>query len=374
MARVLLVHPGPDFSVADVYRGWEKALKKLGHTVMTYNTNDLGRLTFYGHARMPKPEEPPCETCGEQPTRQAVPSNQGITTLGMDGLYKTCYVFWPDVVFFISAFYMTPAMLQVMRTRRHKIVMLHTESPYQDDEQMSRGQFADLNLLNDPANLGRWRDELEVPAAYMPHAYDPDVHYPAEPRAYDADFKFIGTLFKSRAEFFSRMDFTGLTAAFGGSGWDVAMGEYPELVTKVVDAEHGYRLVDYLGHPLDACVDNSETADAYRTAKVGINFYRREGENGDPVQGWAMGPREVEMAACGLFFLRDPRPESDEVFGRCLPAFGSADEASQELRYWAANDPLREKYAALARERIAARTFDSNARAALTLMEEAGVF
>jgi hypothetical protein len=327
---------------------------------MSYNTND--RLSFYGHARLPDHSQPECEH-GNLVTRQAVPTNEGIMTLAMDGLYKELYVFWPDVIFFVSGFYMTAPMLQVMRTRRHKIVILHTESPYQDDEQMVRGQFADLNLLNDPVNIAAWRD-MDIPVAYMPHAYDPDIHYLAAKRNYEADFAFIGTMFKSRAEFFSKMDFTGLHVAFGGAGWDTGLDDYPELLKP---------LLKYLEHPVGHCVDNGETARMYRLAKCGINFYRRESEDSQQGKGWAMGPREVEMAACGLFFLRDPRPESDEVFGKCLPAFGSAGEASQELRYWAGNDALREHRARQAYERIASRTFDSNARAASVLMEEAGI-
>lgn len=369
MARILLVHPGPDFSVADVYRGWHKALNKAGHTVMEYNTND--RLTYYGHSRMPDPGASPCQACGQVPTHKAL-DNEGIMRFSVDGLYDSLYKFWPDVVFFISAFYITAPMLQVIRTRRHKIVMLHTESPYQDDEQMIRGQFADLNLLNDPVNLDAW-DELEIPVAYMPHAYDPDFHYPAARRSYDCDFTFIGTLFKSRAEFFSQMDFTGLEVSLGGSGWDLAMHDYPEVVTTVMDRNKGHRLVDYLGHPLDHCVPNDETADHYRTARSSINFYRRESEAAHAGRGWAMGPREIEMAACGLFFLRDPRPESDEVFGHILPSFRSPEEASDMLRFWVKNDSARETAAKAAYERIAARTFDNNTRAALALMEETGI-
>jgi hypothetical protein len=86
-----------------------------------------------------------------------------------------------------------------------------------------------------------------------------------------------------------------------------------------------------------------------------------------------MGPREIEMAACGLFFLRDPRPESDEVFGHVLPAFSSPEEASQLLHDWAGYGRRREYAAERAYEAIAARTFDNHARAALGLMEEAGI-
>lgn len=366
MARILIVHPGPDFSVADVYRGWEQSLRKAGHTVMKYNTND--RLTYFGHSRMADPGKPPCEVCGQVPTHGAL-DPKGILQLAMDGLHEACFKFWPDIVFFVSGFYISAALLQVLRARNMKIVILHTESPYQDDEQLQRGQFADLNLVNDAVNIEAWRD-LDVPVAYMPHAYDPAVHYPNwDTGRFECDFTWIGTLFRSRAEFFAKMDFTGIDVAFGGSGWDIAVHDYPELVKD---------LVQCVGHPLEHCVDNTETARMYRLARCGINFYRRESEDAHAGQGWAMGPREVEMAACGLFFLRDPRPESDEVFGAesgqiVLPAFHSPEEASELLRWWLAHPVLRERRAKQAYERIADRTFDNHAAKALALMEEAGI-
>lgn len=310
---------------------------------------------------MPDHEREACEH-GHVPTRAAVPTNEGIMTMAMDGLYKECYLFWPDVIFFVSAFYMTAPMLQVLRTRRHKIVMLHTESPYQDDEQMSRGQFADLNLLNDPANLDLW-NELDIPAVYMPHAYDPDVHYPNWGER-KIDFSFVGTLFRSRAEFFSQMDFAGVDVAFGGGGWDTALHDNPDLVTP---------LLKYLGHPVDHCVDNAETARIYRDTKVGINFYRRESEESQRGKGWAMGPREVELAACGTFFLRDPRPESDELFGHILPSFSSPQEASDLLHDWLKWDQRRTYAAERAYDAVKDRTFDNHAAKLMRLMEEAGI-
>jgi hypothetical protein len=42
--KVLIVHPGPDFSVHDVYAGWFEALQKLGCQVAGYNL--LGNLTI----------------------------------------------------------------------------------------------------------------------------------------------------------------------------------------------------------------------------------------------------------------------------------------------------------------------------------------
>jgi hypothetical protein len=45
-----MVHPGPDFSVHDVYAGWYEALQKLGCQVAGYNLNDrlLANFLQYG--------------------------------------------------------------------------------------------------------------------------------------------------------------------------------------------------------------------------------------------------------------------------------------------------------------------------------------
>lgn len=364
MARILLVHPGPDFSVADVHNGWYKALKKMGHEVMVYNTNE--RLMFYGQALLEKPDSVKCEH-GRPEIKQAMNPEQ-VMQHATAGLMESCYLFWPDIVFFISAFFQNAATLQVLRKRNHKIVMLHTESPYQDDEQMTRGQFADLNLLNDAVTLQAWR-ELDIPAHYVPHSYDPDVHFPdALGKPKESDFTFVGTAFNSRQKFFHEMDLTGLEVTFGGNGWAAVQEEYKDILK-------------FLRHAPESCVDNEETARVYRLSKTGINFYRREGEETHKGEGWAMGPREVEMAACGLFFIRDPRGESDEVFGGSrqlglpdvLPTFDNPGDASEKIKWWVEHDELRKKWAGLARDRIVDRTFDSAARKVCKHMEAAGI-
>lgn len=45
LMRILMVHPGPDFSVhdLDVFTGWQEAFQELGVEVAAYNLND--RLT-----------------------------------------------------------------------------------------------------------------------------------------------------------------------------------------------------------------------------------------------------------------------------------------------------------------------------------------
>jgi len=350
--RILIVHPGPNFSVADVYAGWTEALNELGCEVEGYNLDD--RLTFYSHALMPdgEPED------GMVKLRRAMTDDQAIYA-AVQGLSHVMYTYWPDVVLFISGFWMSSGLLHTIRQRRHKIVILHTESPYQDESQLVRADFADINLINDPLNIDRYAD-LEGHVEYMPHAYRPGLHHPLRKHekpdpALAADLAFIGTGFQSRVNFFEAMDLEGLDVILGGFWTDM-----PE------DSP----LYKYLSHTADLCVDNTETAVIYRNAKCGINFYRREWEQGmTAVEGWAMGPREVEMAASGLFFLRDPRGEGDEVLSM-LPTFDGPADASEKLRWWLARDTERAEAAAKAREAIADRTFTNHARKLLKLLDD----
>lgn len=278
----------------------------------------------------------------------------------IQGLSHACYTFWPDVILFISAFFMNAATFQLLRARNHKIVILGTESPYQDDEQLMRGQLADLNLLNDPVNLERFR-EL-APAEYMPHAYRPSVHYPRSgPRnpGLASDFCFIGTAFRSRVEFFEAMDLAGLDVLIAGNDWGSIPPDSP--VARFVGSG--------IGNP--DCVNNDETADLYRNTRASLNFYRRETrdeESWDRVTAYAMGPREVELAACGVPFLRDRRAEGDEILPM-LPTFDSPEDASEKLRWLLAHPAEAGEMALKARAAIQDRTFRNNARRLLQLIE-----
>jgi spore maturation protein CgeB len=346
--RWLIGHPGPAFSVHDLYAGWTEALRGLGEEVYTFNLDD--RLQFYDAACIADPEEPGSD--GPRVFRKAMTREKAIETAAY-GILSAAYQCWPDIILLISAFFTPPQLLDMMRGRGHKIILLHTESPYQDDEQLARAAHADLNLVNDPANLDRYR-ELG-PAEYVPHAFRPAVHYPAPPgAAKEHDLAFIGTGFPSRVRFFEQMDLAGLDVRLAGP-WLNLPPDSPLRDWTMTDDE--------------ACVDNDQTAEIYRKSRCGINFYRREGEEAHAGQGWAMGPREVELAACGTWFTRDPRPEGDALFPM-LPTFSGPAEAGEQIRWALAHPAAREKAAARAREAVADRTFEANARRLLKLLNQ----
>jgi hypothetical protein len=337
--RWLVVHPGPQFSVQDVYTGWVEALREVGETVVEYPLGDV--LTFYECAHIDTGDG----------FKKALDADQ-VKAFAADRLAATLYKTRPDVLFAVSAFFADPQLLDMARRQGTRVVLLHTESPYEDERQLAIAPHADLNLLNDPTNLVRF--EAVASAIYAPHAYRPGVHRPglADPDL-ACDFSFVGTGFKSRVEFFEGMDLDGLTVKLAGN-WMRVPDESP--------------LRQYVIHNINYCMDNTETADLYRSSKVGLNLYRREADAEHLIHGYSMGPREVEMAACGLFFLRDPRPEGDELL-YMLPTFVDAGDASEQLRWWLAHDAARAHAAELARQTIANRTFRNHAVKLLRLFD-----
>lgn len=354
--RWLIGHPGPQFSVADVYEGWAEALRGLGEDVYEFNLDR--RLQVYDAALA---ETGNADGTGHPQVRKMFTQQQAIM-LAAGTIFEDLYKWWPHVVLLISAFFYPPEFLDIMRDRGHKVVLLMTESPYQDDEQLARAAHADLTLLNDPVNIARYRDVCR--AEYMPHRYRESVHHPGPGRAdLRSDLAFVGTGFASRIRFFEAMHATGHLG-----GLDVLLaGVWPHL------AENS-PLRKYLADGADElvqCTDNDETAEIYRSTRAGINFYRREAEDTHLGEGWAAGPREIEMAATRLFFLRDPRPEGDELFPM-LPVFDGPEDAAEKLRWWLARDSAREAAAAAAREAVSDRTFTNGAIELLKLLGEQG--
>lgn len=351
--RVMIVHPGPQFSVQDVYTGWHEALVETGIRVQEYNLQD--RLAFYSVAFIYTGEE---DEDGQKQFKKAFSNQEDVVGVAANQIYSAAYRFWPDVILIISAFFIPGETIDILRSRGHKVVILFTESPYEEPKQLERAQHADLVMLNDPSKLEMY-EAAGIPAVYMPHAYRPHLHHTGPGLDELAtDFAFIGTAFPSRIEFFEKMQatgaFHGLDVTFGGF-WGSLPDDSP--------------LNPLLAHDKRDCVENDVAAAVYRSARMGVNFYRRADED-DYQDGVACGPREIEMAACGLPFLRDPRPESDELFGKILPSFSSPEEAADQLKWWLSHEDERLDAAAGIRAAVRPRTFRANVMKMLELLDK----
>ncbi len=326
--------------MSDVCDGWTNALTRLGCDVRVFNLDD--RLAFYSAARLDDKHLNP---------------NDAIT-LAAQGLKTKCYEFDPDVILVISGFFVPEEIWNLWKHRKAKTVLLCTESPYEDDKQLQRvyANAPTLALLNDPTNLDDFRS-IHPATYYIPHGYDPQRHHPVKGKP-ESDFVFVGTGYPSRIEFFEQVDWSGIDAKFGGN-WGGVTDDSPLLPL----------LTDERGN----CIDNSDATALYQRTKVSANLYRAtrnkkvEANRPDLAYGWSIGPREVELAACQTFFLREERGEGDDLFPM-LPTFSEPGEFASLLHWFLAHPGKREKAAAQARAAIADRTFDAHAARMLRLL------
>lgn len=332
--RAVLVHPGPAFSVADVATGWEKALRSLGVSVAPFHTGDA--MTYHEKAlRLSGVDE---DDLGQRSA-----------TMAAANLRQLCFDWWPDVVIVVSAFFVPPETYRMLQGRGMKVAVILTESPYEDDNQVPIAEHADLAVVNDPTNLDRFPDGT----LYLPHAYDPDLHRPG-PVSPDAasDFCFVGTGYPERIKFLEAVDFDGIDVALAGN-WAELGDQSP--------------LVKYVAHDLHACCPNDETVRLYQSTKASANIYRTSSQRPELADGWAMGPREVELAACGTFFFTQDRGENRDVLPM-LPRFETPDDLSDQLRWWLARPDERHDVAQQARAAVADRTFTANANRLLAAL------
>jgi spore maturation protein CgeB len=337
--RILVAHPGSDFSVSDVHEGYVKALKTLGHDVAVYNLND--RLVFFAN----------CLYQGKPLPHEQVVEHAAL------GIHSKLYEWWPDLVIVISGFYVMPITWNILKHRPHKTAVIFTECPYEDDRHMNLVEQAepDVVILNDPKHIKTFRD-AHPRVEYLPHCYDPDIHYPGTgPK--DLDFTFVGTGYPSRIELLEKVDWTGLNATLAGHWGSIT----PD-----------HALFPLLRDDPKDCIFNADAADLYRRSKMSANMYRGkspiEANAPELQEGWAVGPREIELAACRTAFLRESRGEGDELFPM-LPIFEGPDDFAEKLDWFLVHDDARDKAAAEAQARIADRKFSNNAKRLLQLVD-----
>ena len=340
--RALIVHPGADCSVSDVHDGIVKGLRENGVDARSLNSND--RLYFYIHAHVP-------DRNGE--LQPAFDELQAVH-LTSAWIEREAYRFMPDVIIFVSGFFVDPGTIEFLSHRLHHLVLWCTEAPYEDDKQLAIAPLFDTVILNDPLTIDKYR-AVNPRTWYLPHSYDPKLHRPGRPnKRWASDFFFVGTGFPSRVEFLEQIDFDGIDVLLGGN-WQM-VEDSP--INRWVRNPYGRKWML-----------NTETVRCYRSAKVGANLYRKENTSGTE-DGWAMGPREVEMAAAGLPFIRDARGEGDELLPM-LPVYRDAEDFGDKLRWLLAHPDGRDNIAAAARAAIAPRTFKATTAQLLRHLETA---
>lgn len=323
--KLLVVEPGASWSTADVGAGLMFGLEAAGCDVIRYRLSD--RIAFanrflYRAWRNAKRKRPDIT----KPTQGDVFYQAGIEALPMALRHEV------DAVVVVSAMFLHPDVMILMKRAGLRVVVLFTESPYDHVHEMRVAGMVDGCWTNERSVVSDFR-RVNGCTGYLPHAWHPERHYPGihpGDEAYAAhDVVFVGSGFQERIEWLSAIDWTGIDLGLYGS-WENVGKRHP--------------LRRYLKGGI---VNNTDTAALYRRAKIGLNLYRTS-------MGWGKGapqithaeslnPRAYELARCGAFHLSTYRAEVSETFGDLVPTFSTAQEAGDLIRYWLAHDAERHR-------------------------------
>jgi hypothetical protein len=325
--KVLLVHPGSSVAPADVEAGLRFGLEHHGIQVIRYRLDerlDASQRWLYTAWRRAKKTNPAIE----RPTQADVFYQAGLGALERALRHQV------DVVLVVSAMYLHPDVIVLMKRAGLRVTVLFTESPYDLEHELTVAAMVDGCWTNERSAVPAFQ-AVNARAGYVPHGWHPQRHvpgpHPGDDQVQAHDVVFVGSGNRERVEWLSTIDWTGIDLGLYGS-WD-CLGARSPLRAFVRGAQTG----------------NATTAALYRRATLGLNLYRTS-------QGWgpdaptidhaeSLNPRAYELAACGVPHLSTYRAEVPEVFGDLVPTFETPDEASALIRTWLADPDRRARSA-----------------------------
>jgi spore maturation protein CgeB len=324
--RIVLCHPGASWSTADVFDGLLYGLRENGADVISYRLDtriEASHKALHWLWRTKKKDQPDLA----KPNTVDTIYHAGIGVLEMALRHQA------SVVVVVSAMLLHPDVVIMMRRAGLKIVVLFTESPYDEEKEMAIAGMVDGCWTNERSCVPKFRT-VNPRTGYLPHAWHPLKHFPAAPvpDIPTHDVVFVGTGFTERVEWFNAIDWTGIDLGLYGTWKSVGLKRQVRACIK------------------DSVVTNEMAAALYRQAKVGLNLYRssRGWGRGAPRIAYAesLSPRAYELAACGSFHLSDYRLEVREVFGDLVPTFTTPTEAAALIRLWLNQPDERARVAA----------------------------
>jgi len=324
--KILLIEPGASWSTADVSAGLLYGLERHGVNVIRYRLAErieISNRMLYLAWRRAKKQSPSIS----KPTDADV-----FFQAGKDAL---CTALWHqvDLVLVVSAMFLLPAVMELMKRAGLRVAVLFTESPYEVRE-LDVAKIVDGCWTNERSVLKNFRT-ANPHSGYLPHGWHPERHQPglqpgdAELPAHDVVF--VGSGFQERIDWLSAIDWTGIDLGLYGM-WTALGARHP--LRKFVRGD---------------VVSNVMTAGLYRRAKVGLNLYRTSmgwGKHAKQIRhAESLNPRAYELAACGAFHLSTYRSEVPDVFGDLVPTFEHPADASALIRAWLADDAGRARVA-----------------------------
>ena len=402
--RILLVASGHSVSTIDVFHGYSAALRAAGHEVRDANLHnwyayhavalrawrwhrlraalkrrDWGELRHWAEV-LPyasKARQAIQHRARIVPEKELIPVGY-LPQMASEQIGVEIVKHVPDVVIAVCGLALHKAAFDACWRLGVPMALMLTESPYLDKEQAHRVCHPAVRLafVNDKTSVLGLKRELTLVAdnhrataeteagkaqadgmkdakvTYLPHSFNPEVHYPAEVPGYRTDVYFHGTWWPERRRLLHPLK---RWARWHHPRWRVRVGGIWAPVGN--QTPRGTR-------------SNATLAEAYRHTRIALNHHRTvigvEGGKERHVQAaHSLGPRAFEIAACGAFQLcDDARPELGEVFGGSVATYRDADDLREQVAYWLdpAHEQEREDRAWASYQRVQGCTFEARAR------------
>jgi spore maturation protein CgeB len=328
--RILLVHPGASWSTADVEAGLRAGLIAHGIDVYVYRLDariERSRRWLMSAWRRTQKDNQTLE----KPTPADVIYHAGIGALEQALRHQV------DVVLVVSAMFLHPDVIILMKRAGLRVVSLFTESPYDAERELAVARLVDGLWTNERTSVDAYRAVCPR-VGYLPHAWIQGRHT-AAPQPGDEtlprhDVVFVGSAFRERVAWLDAVDWRGID--FG------LYGNWTGLPSR---------------HPLRAFVrgasplPNTIAAALARRAKLCLNLYRTSAGWGptapEIAHAESLNPRAYELAACGAVTISTPRAEVAERFGGLVHEVRSPVDASSLIRALLAD---RDERARISRE------------------------
>lgn len=360
--RLFLAYSGHSSSTYDVASYLHKALVRQGaevrpfplHTELVFN--EMAIAEFYKRYRD-----------GKEPAMRDVQYLAGRAMLGEMLAYK------PDVLMVVSGLVLPlPVWEMLAATRRRlrdpwRVVVILTESPYRPNEELHLAcHYADLVFSNE-REFVKELSALRVWAEYLPHAYDPQVHFPApDGRELSWDVYLCGSGFNERTRLLEQVNWSGIRFALRGIWPDAPQGVLAPFYQEGV-------------------VPNDAVAEEYRHSAIVLNVHRSRGErvvllsySRDTVveerepfavaSAYSTNARVIEAAACGAVVATDRRGEVEELLGDAALYYEDAQGLETAVRDLLAHPDRREALGRRAAQAVQGRTYDRHAQSILNLI------
>lgn len=309
---ILVVSPGAAYSTADVDAGLRYGLEQQGIQVVRYRLTERiarSRRWLYEAWRSARRRNPTIT----KPTTADVFYQAGEGALAMALRHNV------DIVLVVSAMFLHPDIIILMRRAGLCVVALLTEAPYDLAQETKIAALVNACWTTERTAVPAFR-QVNRHVRYLRHGWHPAIHQPQASGPPGHDVVFVGSGFKERIDWLSAVDWSGIDLGLYGH-W-------------TLPAHHPLRPFVKGG-----LTSPDQTTDLYRRARLGLNLYRASSS------AESLNPRAYELAACGVCHVSTPRREVEETFGALVPTAAQPADAARIIRRLLADDDRRRSIA-----------------------------